>query len=290
MRLEGHIGVNCMAEEKISGLLIAGLLAILGTVIGGVVKGYWDTSLANRDFQSKLILRSLESDDVNKRTKSLEFLVKTNLISDQLVKDGINQVLKEGEKSIPQFEPVNSTRQKEPGVNVVPSVKAQAIAANPALKDSILALVALKVRHGGLIDSITPIFAEIASDLKARDKKIIGQRIGGEGGGETLLEREGYLITGVDVYRGEYFGRDEVIQLQVIWHKLTPQGIDPTAEIVSEKLGSGNFAHISQPPKKFRADPGYYISDFGASTSFHTSGETFFHDIYIKQEKLPVGS
>ncbi|MGH7431708.1 MAG: hypothetical protein ACREI5_07775 [Candidatus Methylomirabilales bacterium] len=26
----------------------------------------------------------------------------------------------------------------------------------------------------------------------------------------------------------------------------------------------------------------------GAFTLGHTSGETFFHDIYIKQEKLPV--
>jgi hypothetical protein len=42
-----------MAEEKISALLITGLLAILGTVGGGVVKGYWDTQLASEDFQSE---------------------------------------------------------------------------------------------------------------------------------------------------------------------------------------------------------------------------------------------
>lgn len=278
-----------MPDEKtqnFNGLLITGLLALLGTVAGGVVKGYWDTSLANKDFQSKLILRALESPDVESRIQSLEFLVKTNLIIDRQVKEGIEQTLKEGGKSIPQFKPAGVAAVA--GVSVVPSVKAQVIAENPELKGSTLALVALKVRYGDIIDSITPVFAEIAPDLRIKDKKIVGQRIGGEGGGETLLEREGYIITGVTVYRGNYFGRDEVIQIQVIWHKLTPQGIDSTTEIVSEKLGSGKFANISQPPKELRAKPGYYISDLSASTSNHTSGETFFNDLYIEQEKLPI--
>jgi hypothetical protein len=53
-------------------------------------------------------------------------------------------------------------------------------------------------------------------------------------------------------------------------------------------MGSGKFAKVSQPPKQFRADPGYYISDFSASSSSHTSGETFFNDISIRQEKLPI--
>jgi hypothetical protein len=112
--------------------------------------------------------------------------------------------------------------------------------------------------------------------------------IGGTGGKETRLEHDGYLVTGVDVYRGDYFGRVEVVQLQVTWRRLTPQGLDPKDEIVSEKPGSGNYAKVSQPPKQFRADPGYYISDFSASSSSHTSGEVLFNDISIKQEKLPL--
>jgi len=55
---------------------------------GGVIKGYWDTRSAEKDFQSKLILRGLKSDVVSERVKSLEFLVKANLISDPKVKDG----------------------------------------------------------------------------------------------------------------------------------------------------------------------------------------------------------
>ena len=48
------------SDTQISALIVAGLLAALGTVAGNVVKGYWDTTLAQKDFQSKLILRALE--------------------------------------------------------------------------------------------------------------------------------------------------------------------------------------------------------------------------------------
>ena len=36
--------------SQIGGLLITGLLAILGTVAGGVLKSYWDNSLADREY------------------------------------------------------------------------------------------------------------------------------------------------------------------------------------------------------------------------------------------------
>jgi hypothetical protein len=277
-----------MAEEKISALLITGLLAILGTVGGGVVKGYWDTQLASEDFQSKLILRALESADDAQRIKSLQFLVKTNLISNPLVTAGINQVIKEGPKSIPQFVPVNAVNSSSPGVNVVPSVKAEVIAEHPELKDSILALAALRVRHGDVVDSITPILAQISPDnLKIVSQPTAPQQ-GGTGGGETLLEHEGYLITRIDVYLGEYFGRKEVIQLQVFWNKLTSRGIDAKDRIVSDKLGSGNFARNLQPAKILQANPGYYISDLSPSVSTHTDGSTFLNDISFSQQKLPV--
>jgi hypothetical protein len=62
-----------MSDSKISGLIVTGLLAVLGTVAGGVMKGYWDTNLAKMDFQSKLILRALEPTDVKQRVSSLQF-------------------------------------------------------------------------------------------------------------------------------------------------------------------------------------------------------------------------
>ncbi len=47
------------------------------------------------------------------------------------------------------------------------------------------------------------------------------------------------------------------------------------------------YATISQR-KELRTESGNYISDIRSYTSDHTSGETFLHDIYIKQEKLPL--
>jgi hypothetical protein len=273
-----------LPDEKTNALLITGLLAIMGTVTGGVVKGYWDTKLAAHDFQSKLILRAMEPADVDVRIKGLQFLRDTNLISDPAVRDGIGEVIKNG--TIPQFLPANAGPPPG-GVAAVPSVKATLTALNPALRGKILALTGLKVRHGDVIDGLTPIFAEISPDLKVGNTSE-APLIGGTGGKETLLEHPGYLITGVDAYRGDYFGRVEVVQLQVTWERLTPQGLDPKDKIVSPKMGSGNLAKVSQPPKQLRADPGHYISDFSASSSSHTSGETLFNDISIKQEKLPL--
>jgi hypothetical protein len=273
-----------LPDEKTNALLITGLLAIMGTVAGGVVKGYWDSKLAAHDFQSKLILRAMEPADTDVRIKGLQFLRDTNLISDPAVRDGIGKVIENG--TIPQFLPANAAPPPG-GVAAVPSVRETMTALNPALRGKILALTALKVRHGDIIDGLTPVFAEISPYLKV-GKTIEAALIGGTGGGETLLEHPGYLITGVDAYRGDYFGRVEVVQLQVTWEKLTPQGLDPKDKIVSPKLGSGSFAKVSQPAKQLRADPGNYISDFSAASSSHTSGETFFNDISIKQEKLPL--
>ncbi len=87
----------------ISGVLVTGLVAILGTIAGGVVKGYWDARLAEKDFQSKLILRALEADDGNTRITSLKFLVTTNLISDRKIRKGIYELIQGGQENIPQF-------------------------------------------------------------------------------------------------------------------------------------------------------------------------------------------
>jgi hypothetical protein len=45
------------------GLVITGLLALLGTMVSGVVKGYWDSRQAQDNFQSTLILKALGPTD-----------------------------------------------------------------------------------------------------------------------------------------------------------------------------------------------------------------------------------
>jgi hypothetical protein len=168
-------------------------------------------------------------------------------------------------------------------VRNVQSVKALLTARLPP--EAKLALVGLRVRDGDAIDAVGPLFAPIGPGLKL-GSTIFGGLYGGGGGEETVLEEDGYIVTGIDVVRGSYFGRDEVAHLTVIWHRLTSQGIDPQ-EKISKTLGSGQNVG-SQQVKHLLAAPGNYISDFSANTSSHTSGEMFFNDISIKQDPLPA--
>ncbi len=262
-----------MKESQLSGLLIAGLLAILGTVAGGVVKGYWDTQLAEKEFHSKLILRALEPDDGSERAKSLKFLVRAKLISDPNIEEGLKNIYQD-EGSIPQFQPVNALPRD------FSSVKP------PELKKSIALLVALRVYHGQVIDAITPVFVKLAPDLSIKEE-IDGKRYGGEGGDETVLKKDGYIITGIDVTRGTYFGGKDVIHLRAIFNKLTPSGIDPNNEFKTEKLGSGEYA-TDLKTEQFRAEPGNYISDFGVKPSKHTDGKEYLGEFIFEQEKLPI--
>jgi hypothetical protein len=259
------------------------LLAVPGTVAGGVVKGYWDTNLAERDFQSRLILRALEPDSVEQRVTSLQFLVDANLISDPAVRNGLQNILKEGTDSIPQFLPVGaSTSISSLGVNNVGSARGKVIEKHPVLQGKNVALVGFRVRHGDIIDAVTPIYAEVTPKLELKGR-FEGERVGGTGGGETVLFEDGYVVSGFDVQRGSYFGRSEVIHIQVYWNRLTGEGIDAADARVSKKLGGGNYVEKIQPAKTYRAAERAFISDFVATVSHHTSGETFLNDIEISE-------
>lgn len=90
-------------NSQIGVLLVTGLLAILGTVAGGVIKGYWDTSLAEKKFQTDLVMKSLESEELEARIISLRFMIETNLISDQTLRTGIEEYLEKKPNVVPQF-------------------------------------------------------------------------------------------------------------------------------------------------------------------------------------------
>ena len=145
-----------------------------------------------------------------------------------------------------------------------------------------MALAGIRVRHGNFIDAVTPIFAEVTPQMDIKGE-YEGQRIGGSGGGEAVLKKPGYVVTGFDVHRGEYFGRTEVIHFQVTWTRLSKSGMDTANTVLSEKMGSGQHARLLPKPTRFRADKDAFISDFKASVSLHTSGETFLNDIQMSQ-------
>ena len=282
--------------EQLTPLLITGLLAILGTVVGNIINGYWSTQLAKKNAQSALIQKAMESPDPKVRAKSLEFLIKVNLIDDKKIQHGVNEILSSKELDLlPQFNAPNIVQTDKAGVTEMKSAKSQLVGkekaeGNPIEQDNFLALTGFVVRSGDIIDGFTPIFSEIGTKDKLFKSKRTGKHFGGDGGSPTEIYNEGYLITGIELIRGYYFGREEVIHVQVTWHRLTPNGIDYNDKILSEKIGSGNFAEFNENTlsKVFQAKQNHFITDFSAQQSYHSDGSTFLHDMTIKEEVLPA--
>jgi hypothetical protein len=48
-------------KSALTTVLITGLLALLGTIGGRVIKGFWDKQLADQQLHSNLVLKALES-------------------------------------------------------------------------------------------------------------------------------------------------------------------------------------------------------------------------------------
>ena len=101
-------------------LIISGLFAILGTVGGGMIKGYWDVELARQKFQSDLVLKALESNVGEERLSTLQMLVSTNLIKDSDISEGVSKYveanLKEPSK-IPQIKSASNQALEPPTVD-----------------------------------------------------------------------------------------------------------------------------------------------------------------------------
>jgi hypothetical protein len=273
-----------MTEEKGSEykpLLISGMLAILGTVAGGVIKAYMDNQLALTNFHARLIEHALQSDDLQNRIKSLKFLAKVNLIEDKKMAAAL-QSAADSPETIPQFSPPNGT------VSRIASVREGMLKEHPELAGKTVALVGIWAQSGNVIDAVTPVYAEIDKDFRIGATRYFAQRIGGANGDESALIKSGYITTAIDLYRGMYFGAPVIVHLEVTWSKLTTEGIDYKKQIHSERLGSGKYAEgVSDKPVHFEAPAGQYIYDIkNADNSIHTSGEVYVEDLDVSYRKL----
>jgi hypothetical protein len=98
-----------MSDESKGALRLAiatGILAVLGTVAAGAVKGFADLELAKRKTSSDLLLLALQSGSPQERLQSLELLVETRLISDETIAAGVNKYMlkrRANPASIPRF-------------------------------------------------------------------------------------------------------------------------------------------------------------------------------------------
>ena len=91
--------------------LLTGFLALFTALAGAVVKGCYDVKLGQQKFNSDLILRALQANSADERLASLRFMVRTNLITDNSVKQGLDSLLANGATDstvIPQFKAVGT--------------------------------------------------------------------------------------------------------------------------------------------------------------------------------------
>ncbi|MEM8719547.1 MAG: hypothetical protein AAGE84_09600 [Cyanobacteria bacterium P01_G01_bin.39] len=75
--------------NSIWGIIITGGLAVLGMTVSSTLNGLWDIQLKKKEFQSQLIMQALESSEVKERQAWLQFLIDSNLIEDQEIREGL---------------------------------------------------------------------------------------------------------------------------------------------------------------------------------------------------------
>lgn len=162
-----------MSDDKseIKPLLITGLLAIAGTVVGGVVTGLVDANLAAQKFQSDLIVKALEPSDEVNRVSNLGFLLQAGLVSNKELRDGLSRVLKDPARNVPQFQTpqqlVTSSKDKRLGGDTSRYTDDKVLACSSKERDPLtgrmLSDVITRLANSEKIGRITPAIAEASS-------------------------------------------------------------------------------------------------------------------------------
>lgn len=273
-----------MSNTPIYGLIVTGLLAVLGTVAGGVVNGYWEKEVSQTKFQSDLILDALDSDETAQRAKSLKFLVDANLITDPDIRAGVGgilaqpavkKILDEEGGGIPQFT-VRRLSTSSSGDSAARGV----VEKFPTLDGRSVALIGFDVRHGDIVDAVAPIYAAVSPRLEL-DGQYVGKSVGGDGGGDTRLLEPGRVVTRVEIQRGTYFGGQRVLRFRATWSRLSAEGVDSGDTVTSPWLGTGQYAKDVQPIVEYAAGDDAFISDFQATAGHHTNGDVFLRTFEV---------
>jgi hypothetical protein len=162
-------------KQEINALLVTGLLAVVGTVAGGVVNGLVSANLAAQKFQSDLIIKALEPPDEVNRISNLGFLLHAGLISNKELRDGLSSVLKDPARNIPQFQTarqvVASSKDKSLGGDTKKYTDIKVLACAAKSEDpatgKILSDVIIQLANSERIGRVTPGIAEVSSTLGA---------------------------------------------------------------------------------------------------------------------------
>lgn len=123
-------------NSAIIALILSGLFALLGTIVGGVVQGYWNTKLAEQKYQSDLILKALESSSPDERLQTLKLLVHTNLIKESDVRDSVNKYILQKQKDPTTIPQVKSSSSQNLDAPIVDNARIYLLAGNKTKTES----------------------------------------------------------------------------------------------------------------------------------------------------------
>jgi hypothetical protein len=141
-------------------------------------------------------------------------------------------------------------------------------------------LSGLIIRHGDIVDSIRPIYGEIDANGKVEDLAFGSAQVGGNGGTEKIVLKQGYVIVGFYMDKGNYFGAMHIGKLRIIWQKWSrnkPEG----DLILSDSYSTGS--HMADSVKiELSAPKGSFIRALNASATQHTNGDNFLSEIQIE--------
>lgn len=85
----------------VTATIIAALIGLIGTGIVTIIQNANNNRLENEKFQSQLILKALESPDLDERLKSLHFMTALRLISNDSLISRLNSFAREQPQNIP---------------------------------------------------------------------------------------------------------------------------------------------------------------------------------------------
>lgn len=85
------------------GVVAAALIAAVVAIVGTLSDGWQQERSSHLEYQSDLVLRALEPDDVDEREEQLRFLLDTRLLNDEEIREGLTAYLN-GSNDLPQFD------------------------------------------------------------------------------------------------------------------------------------------------------------------------------------------
>lgn len=163
-----------MEDSNFRTIALTGLFALLGTVLGGVIKARSDNELARYKFNSDMITKALGQPEDSVRLRTLQLFLDLHLINNEEIRGGVENVLKKRAKTLkrlPQLLTASTLASVAP-VTIAPPLKPSAriylLTGNPK-KEASLELLRTPLQKAGfpiinakyLIDPGRPPFAEI---------------------------------------------------------------------------------------------------------------------------------